>query len=341
MREISISKNESGKRLDKFLSQYFSNTSMGFLYKMLRKKNITLNKKKADGKEILQNGDVISVFFSDETYDKFANKFVTDDEGSTEEYLRAFKKLRDIKVVYEDDDILLFNKPAEILSQKSDGGNLSINEYLIGYLLSENSLDQSTLKTFRPSVCNRLDRNTSGIVICSKSLDGARAMSSALKERSLEKYYRTYVWGRIDGDARIEGYLKKDNKINQVKLFDKEVQGASKIETSYRVAGTYSLMLKDKKYDVTELEVELITGKTHQIRAHLSSIGHPILGDSKYGYSVRNAILKDELDIRFQLLHAYRIVFPVDYTDIPTLSGREFKADLPERFEKLSQKLFS
>ncbi len=336
MKEITISENESGKRLDKFLSQYFTGTTMGFLYKMFRKKNITLNKKKATGKEVLEKGDIISVFFSDETFDKFSNKFASGDSKVTGEYLKAYKEMRNIRIIYEDDHILLLDKPAGILTQKAESKDISVNEWLIGYLLATGSLKEESLSTFRPSVCNRLDRNTSGIVICSKSLTGAREMARILKDRSLHKYYRTLVYGKLTEDAHIKGYLLKDEKKNQVKLFDEEKPGTSMIETSYHVISHLGTD-EGKHIDITELEVLLHTGKTHQIRAHLSSTGHPILGDSKYGIREINDILKKKVHLSHQILHAERLVFPEMTGDLSYLSEKEFKAELPDVFTGIKE----
>ncbi len=340
MREIKISENESGKRLDKFLSQYFTGTTMGFLFKMLRKKNITLNKKKATGKEILNNGDVISVFFSDETFEKFANKFASTKDDKTREYAGAYTNIGDLEIIYEDDHILLLNKPAGLLTQKAVQGDISINEWLIGYLLYKKSISPDSMATFRPSVCNRLDRNTSGIVICSKSLTGAREMARILKDRSLHKYYRTIVIGKMTEDGHIHGYLYKDEKKNKVKLYDSEREGTSEIETSYHILNRKIISTgtdKDKTgLDITELRVLLHTGKTHQIRAHLSSIGHPIVGDTKYGIKNVNDNLRRSYGVKYQLLHAESLIFPEFDGDMAYLSGKEFKAELPDIFTRIT-----
>lgn len=332
MKEIHITSNEAGKKLDKFLSQYFSNASMGFLYKMLRKKNIVLNKKKASGKEELSEGDIISVFFADETFEKFANNNAENDD----EYLNAYKRFGELEIIYEDQHILLLNKPSGILSQKADGKDFSLNEWLIGYLLNKKEITKEQLTTFRPSVCNRLDRNTSGIVICSKSLQGARKMAEILKDRSLHKYYKTIVSGTFKEEMDVDGYLLKDEKTNTVKLVDSEVKDSSRIQTSFKPEKCFEIELKDgKKLKLSEIEVLLHTGKTHQIRAHLSSLGFPIVGDSKYGNDRINKLLKENFKLKYQLLHAERLVFPAFDDEFSYLSGKVFKAKLPELFLRL------
>lgn len=351
MKEIKIDFNSDGKRLDKFLGSYFSECSMGFLFKMLRKKNITLNGKKADGKEKLHEGDTISVFFSDETFNKFANKHVkaaeTGNDAQIEEFYKAYNKYQNIDIIYEDDHIILFNKPAGILSQKSDYSDLSVNEYLIGYLLKKGIVTSSSMASFRPSVCNRLDRNTSGIIICSKSLIGAREMTRILRDRSLHKYYKTIVAGDMKTDSTIDGYLYKDEKRNVVKLFNEipkdninNESQFSRVKNSYKVLRKGILSDKAGEMKVAELEVLLHTGKTHQIRAHLSSIGHPIIGDVKYGDNRVNQIIKNKTGLKFQLLHAYKLVFPTFTGELSYLSGKVFEAEVPDLYKKIENVLF-
>ena len=321
MKEIVIGANEQEKRLDSFLKTYLKQASQSFIYKMLRKKNITLNDKKADGKEKLLIGDRIKIFFSDDTLLKFTGE----NSVKTEDYGRALNEFGDIPVVYEDENIILLNKPAGILSQKAEGNDLSLNDWLIDYLLNKNTISKESLLTYRPSICNRLDRNTSGLVICAKSLIGARKMNQLIKERMVEKYYRTVVKGHLQKDMSLKGFLSKDEKSNKVHILDHDPHNDkySYIETAYRPLE----YLKEK--DLTLLEVKLITGKPHQIRAHLSSIGHPIIGDVKYGGPKLSGLSK-------QLLHSYRLIFPKEMEEpFHNLAGKEFIAELPDIFNKI------
>ena len=321
MKEIVIGANEQGKRLDSFLKTYLKGALPSFIYKMLRKKNITLNDKKADGKEKLCEGDSVKIFFSDDTLMKFRG----DDRGFTEKsYGEAIKRFGRLPVIYEDDNILLVNKPAGVLSQKAQDTDLSLNEWLIDYLLEKGAVSEESLLSYRPSICNRLDRNTSGLVICARSLAGARTMNRLIKERLADKYYRTLVKGRLTHGLSLKGYLYKDEKSNKVRIKENDPgdDRFSYIETEYEPLE----YLKDK--DLTYLEVRLITGKPHQIRAHLSSIGHPIIGDVKYG----GPKIEGQ---KFQLLHSYRLVFP-DVLEDPfgNIAGKEFVAELPDIFHK-------
>lgn len=333
MQSVIIGRNQAGQRLDKFLRKFLREAGDGFLYKMLRKKNITLNDKKATGSELLAQGDRVTFFFSPETYAKMTGipmggntpteagkgKAADDPEArAAAEYVRAYRTLSDagILVLYEDDDILALCKPAGILSQKAKTTDISLNEWLVGYLLEKRALPPEELRTFKPSVCNRLDRNTSGIVLCGKSLWGSQYLTGHIRDKSIRKLYRTICVGELDREIRLCGYLKKDETRNKVTLAgitadgrdtaDKErdtVRGQSGyIETvcrPLRVSGGYTL-----------LEVELITGKTHQIRAHLAGIGHPLIGDHKYGDSRTNHFFRERYGLRCQLLHAWRTELP-------------------------------
>ena len=322
MQEFKIGANEAGQRFDKFLHKYLKEAGTSFLYKMLRKKNITLNKKKADGKEILSVGDEVQFFFSDETFMKFRG-------NTASQYETAYKKLKGIEVIYENEHILLLNKPAGILSQKSEASDLSVNEWLIGYLLKHKKISKEQLDTFKPSICNRLDRNTSGLMICGKSLMGSRQMNLLIKERKIRKFYRTFVRGKVEESAYIKGYLKKDENLN--KVFLKESADNEKdympIETAYEPIFC--------KNGCTYLEVELITGKTHQIRAHLSSVGHPLLGDEKYGDRTWNRSFKGIKLPQYQLLHSYRLEFPAMEGEFKDLSNKKFIAKEPAIYELL------
>lgn len=371
MKELTVTSQDAKQRLDKYLKRVFPEMGISFMYKMLRKKNITLNKKKATGSEQVQAGDLIQCFFSDETFDKFAGnaapgtseskqdnynadikKKVPDNSLNTE-YKKAYDILKEISVIYEDEHILLLDKPAGVLSQKATPEDLSLNEWMIGYLLASGSVSEDTLKRFKPSVCNRLDRNTSGLVICGKTLTGSREISRMLKDRSLQKYYRTYVHGCLEGKKILTAYHRKDSKNNQAAICynvsEIEKKEYDEIITAYRSI--------EAKKDYSYLEIELITGKTHQIRAHLSAYGHPIVGDSKYGgkYAMGNvkgdrsgnAVKKISAQPnvasnypKHQLLHAYRIEFPELEGDLAYLSGKEFVCEEPAAFRQFKKDLF-
>lgn len=222
MQELKVTENESGQRLDKFLGKFLREAPKGFLYKMLRKKNIVLNGKKATGQEKLNIGDSIKLFLSDETIEKFSEKAVQ---------TISDVKIEKLDIIYEDDHILLFNKPVGMLSQKAKETDVSAVEYLIGYLLHSGQLCEEELRTFRPSVCNRLDRNTSGLLAAGKSLAGLQELSRLFKERALAKYYLCPVAGKVEKGKHICGFLHKDEKTNKVEILSREVPGSTAIET--------------------------------------------------------------------------------------------------------------
>ena len=322
MKEFKINTNEAGQRFDKYLKKLLKEANTSFIYKMLRKKNIVLNGKKADGTEKLNVGDEVKLFLADETFDKFHGAVT-----NTKQF-EAYREIptKKLDIVYEDEDILIINKPVGMLSQKAKPEDISANEYIIAYLLQSGALSQDALNTFKPSICNRLDRNTSGLLIAGKTLKGLQEMSVALKERSeehgVQKFYRCIVSGVLKEKTYLKGYLSKDERTNKVTVYKTKPTDPGleclPIETEYRP------IVSANGY--TELEVHLITGRSHQIRAHLSSIGHPIIGDSKYGSSKVNELFGHECRLKSQLLHAYRIQFA---------DGREVIAPTPKTYDKV------
>lgn len=318
MRLVTVTKNEAGQRLDKLLLKYMNLAGKSFVYKMMRKKNITLNGKKCDGSERLLEGDEIRLFLSEETIEKFS-----------EVKVQKVSRVK-LEIVYEDEDVIFVNKPAGMLSQKARDGDESLVEYLIAYLMESGQLTKEELKSFRPSVCNRLDRNTSGLIVAGKSLAGLQQMGELFKKRTLKKYYLCIVKGRITEPAHIRGYLVKDEKTNRVSLskggFSKDAKGLP-IETEYVPIAWNE--------EMTLLKVHLITGRTHQIRAHLASTGHPLLGDYKYGSKKWNDRYKKEWKIEDQVLHAYQLTMPGMKKELENLSGKTFYAKVPEVFWKL------
>ena len=320
MKELEINANEAGQRFDKYLKKYLKEAPDSFLYKMLRKKNIVLNGKKADGREKLAAGDRVKLFLSEETVEKFSG-------GAPLKKVSACLSQEELchriapDILYEDSHVLLVNKPSGVLSQKAASGDISMVEYVTAYLLENGQLAEGELRTFRPSVCNRLDRNTSGIIAAGKSLAGLQALSELFRERGMGKYYLCIVRGELEETAYIRGFLKRDMKAHKVRVSEeKEGEDWLPIETEYIPLAQSSRM--------TLLKV-------HLIRAHLASEGHPVLGDYKYGDRGFNEVFRKKYAVKDQLLHAYELRMPKLGGALLGLSEKNITAPVPALFWKI------
>lgn len=319
MQMLVISAQEAGQRLDRFLEKYMACAPKSFFYKMMRKKNITLNGKKAEGKERLSEGDEIRLFLADETINKFR-------KGMEGQPVAAGGQMLDI--VYEDSDVLVVNKPQGMLSQKAQKSDVSLTEYITEYVMTP---QERMYSVFRPGVCNRLDRNTTGLVVAGKTVTGLQCFNRLFRERKLQKYYLCLVKGKITGKAEVHGYLIKDEGHNTVKVSESEKEGSLPIATAYEPVG-HTVW---KRQEYTLLKVHLITGKSHQIRAHLQSIGHPVAGDAKYGDKNMYYIFKEEFGVKYQLLHAWKLCMQ-EVSYLPEkYYGVAWTAPLPKQFQQV------
>ena len=373
MKEIHVTKNEEGYKLKKLCSNFLKTAPDSFIYKMLRKKNIKLNGKKAAGNEVLKVGDVVTFYMSDATLQSFqddsfqlvshvvgvgAGGFT---EGGPvtggpivgsilgEENRGNRTNTAKLEVIYEDEDIIIVNKPSGILSQKSKPDDISINEMILDYLLANGAITETSLMTFKPSVCNRLDRNTEGLILAGKTPVGSKYLSQIIKDRSLKKYYMTEVVGKADLKGTYRAALTKDEKNNQVTIieitdsetpndkssYDKFVYNkANKNDKTSLIETGFEVLEYNKELDVTKLRVELITGKSHQIRAHLAYLGYPIIGDTKYGNKKVNEHFRKEYGVKSQKLTAYEVIFP-KYTE----AFDETISSVAKRMSEISIKL--
>lgn len=307
--------------MDRFLKKYLADATQGFIYKMIRKKNIKVNEKKAVPDMMLEEGDVVQLYLAEDTIEKFRGQ-------------RQHSRSRiDLDIVYEDENIVLINKPVGLLSHGT-GEEFQDNvvDALVGYLIDNGDYVPRVEKTFTPSICNRLDRNTSGIIVGAKNYQSLQLMNQAIKEGMVAKFYKTIVRGTIKKDFEHKAFLTKDEERNKVQISDDDSDGGKEIWTRFKV-------LKNSR-DFTMLEVELITGRTHQIRSSLSSLGYPVIGDRKYGDRRINEEFKQEYDLTDQWLHGYRLIFdgleePLDY-----LNNKEFTADVGGLFKRIEREIF-
>ena len=301
---VTVTKNDAGQRLDKFLTKTYRNLPMSLLYKAVRKKDIRLNGKRCEASSRLSEGDEIYLFLPDDALEI---------APPTYEFMHASKAL---DIVYEDEHVMLLNKKAGLLVHPDDREFADTLIFRVQrYLYEKGEYDPADEQSFAPALVNRIDRNTSGIVIAAKTAAALRILNQKLKDREIEKFYLCIVHGRMPkAEDTLEAFLEKNESQNRVYISDTQKQGARTIRTRYRVL--------EEKNGFSLLEIHLLTGRTHQIRAHLASIGHPLLGDGKYG---TNALNKGT-GFHKQALCSYRLqfAFTTDADELNYLNGKEF-----------------
>ncbi|QQK07491.1 RluA family pseudouridine synthase [Miniphocaeibacter halophilus] len=317
MREIKIDENDSKQRLDRFMVKYLPKASKSLINKYIRTKKIKLNKKRANPNDILQEGDLIQIYIYEETLSKYEDK-------------KIYTNLDyNLNIIYEDDNIAIINKPSGTLSHaagKEDYGNNIVDNF-IAYLIKTKKYNPRKEKSFVPALSNRLDRNTSGLLIGCKNKETLLQMNNLIKSRKINRNYLTICKGKIE-DGLIDSNIKKisDNRMEISKDRGKESKTEVKLVTTN---GAYSLV-----------KIKLITGRTHQIRVHLQSINHPIVGDKKYGDKITNKFFSDNFKLENQLLHSYKIEFNGLEGKLSYLNGKEFLAEPPVKFKKIIKKIF-
>lgn len=314
MREFRIEKNDSGQRLDKFISKSVRGLPVSLMYKYIRTKRIKVNGKRAEQKQMLELGDVVTMYIPDEFFEE---------NTAENEFSRVRVKL---DIIYEDENILLCDKRAGVLAHAGDTDEAGSKEiaqretlifHILAYLYQKGEYDPQKEHSFAPALCNRIDRNTGGIVIAAKTAEALREMNELIREGNVHKTYFCAVHGRMPKREEIlDGYLFKNTKTKTVTVTAHPTRGSKEIRTGYRVLAV------NGEHDLSLLEVRLYTGRTHQIRAHMASVGHPLLGEGKYGVNRRDR----DLGWQHQALYSCRVRFTVPGGPLAYLNDREFSA---------------
>lgn len=314
--KIDIGSNEAGQRVDKFARKLLKDVPLSAIYKAIRTGDIKVNGKKVKEKYFLIEGDIVSI---------------TDIDHSSEK--EKFKRIENkLKITYEDEDILMVEKwPGVLVHSDTKNGEPTLTDYVLSYLFDKGDYTPERETTFTPSPCNRLDRNTSGIVIYGKSFEGLKLLNEMIRNRDIEKYYVALVKGRIK-DGRYEAYISKDEDSNISKVYDSPKPNTKKIAMEVKniqSCGTFSF-----------IELDLITGRSHQLRAHLNHLGNPIVGDTKYGDKQNNSFFINKYGLNYQYLYSYKVIFRNCPEKLSYMENKTIGESLPPIFKKIKNDVF-
>lgn len=306
MKKVIINKNDSGQRLDKFLFKFFPSIPASMIYKGIRKKRIKVNGKKSEIGYMLCEGDALELYINDEFFESKEKEF---------DFRTLTPKL---KIVYEDENIILADKGVgvSVHDDETETRNTLIN-HIKAYLYQKGEYDPQKENSFAPALCNRIDRNTGGIVIGAKNAMSLRVMNESIRERKLRKFYLCLVKGHMEEKEKtLKTYIVKNETQNRVYCHQSPVPDGKTAITKYKVI---------KEGELTSLlEVELLTGRTHQIRAHLACVGHPLAGDGKYGTNEFNK----KVNMKYQALYSYKLEFSFEKdSPLSYLNGKVFKVE--------------
>ena len=327
MIKITITENQGNQRLDRFLKKYFDNAPLSHIYKMIRK-DIKVNGKRLTNESMIQAGDEMTIYISEE------------DAKKLQKPVKQVRAKKQFSIAYEDENILVAEKPFGLLTHgdHTEKKNHLANQ-VIDYLIEQGSFSPRVDRTFSPAPANRLDRNTTGLVVFGKNARALQELNHMIREKNfVNKYYMTVACGKIPGPLELKDKMTKDGSRNIVSVIDADSEEGKMMETiarplAYGQAG-------GRWYTLTE--VKIITGRTHQIRAHLAKAGFPVLGDAKYGSDSANRWASEKLGLNTQLLHAYKLEFEKceEEGTLAYLQGRTIEAQLPENFRRIKEKIF-
>lgn len=316
MNNIQIGANESGQRCDKFLRKLLKDVPLSAIYKAFRKGDIRVNGKKIKEQYVLEEGDTIEIRYIKTSGEK-----------------KKFERIdNNLKITYEDENILMVEKwPNLLVHSDTKNGEPTLTDYVLSYLYDKGDYEPEKEVTFTPAPCNRLDRNTSGVVIFGKNFKYLKALNEAIRERSIEKYYMALVQGRIK-DRIYKGYILKNEDANISKVHMTEVPNSKEIAMEVKTiqsCGTFSL-----------IEINLLTGRSHQLRAHLSELGNPIVGDSKYGDKKLNSFFVNRYGLDYQFLYAYKVIFKSNSDELEYMKNKTIAESLPPVLKKIKNDVF-
>ena len=314
--KVTVGSNEAGQRIDKFLRKWLKDVPLSAIYKNIRKGDVKVNGKKVKEKYSLIEGDEVEIR-----------------EITTQDKKVKFARIdNNLQILYEDEDILLVEKwPGVLVHSDKKNGEPTLTDYMLSYLFDKGDYRPENEISFIPASCNRLDRNTSGIVLFGKSYEGLKEMNEMMRERKIKKYYQALVKGKIK-DGFYEAYISKTQDSNISKIYTTEQPGFKKVEMNVKTiqtCGSFSL-----------LELELLTGRSHQLRAHLSYLGNPIIGDSKYGDSKLNSFFMNKYGLSYQYLYAYKLIFKDCSEKFSYLENKTIAVALPPVLKKIKHDVF-
>lgn len=315
--KIAIGPNEAGQRIDKFIRKWLKDVPLSAIFKAFRKGDIKVNGKKVKEKYSLIEGDVVETYYIQSKPEK-------------KEFIRIDNDF--IKITYEDENILIIEKwPGVLVHSNSNAGEPTLTDYVLSYLYDKGDYQPEKEITFTPAPCNRLDRNTSGIVLFGKNFEALKSLNEMIRNRKTKKYYTALIKGKLKDDI-YKGYIYKNEDSNISKVFDTEVPNTKKIAMEVKTiqtCGSFSL-----------IEIELITGRSHQLRAHLSHLNHPIVGDNKYGDKKLNSFFNNKYGLNYQFLYAYKIIFKDFPEKFKYLENKTIAESLPPILKKIKTDVF-